>query len=304
MKYTKPPLSFKEQSDLLLSRGMIGDPAIIIDCLSSVSYYRLSGYWFHRKLPDNSFKTGTTFNVVWEQYRFDRALRLLVMDAVERVEVALRTQISFTHSQFYQDPFAYALNPVSLPFLGSDERTTFLNKIKDEIYRSRERFIDHFEKKYGDCHSCPPLWMASETMSFGSILKLYKGSDEVIRNNIAKFFQVPEEVLWSWLLALNTVRNICAHHGRLWNRPLGTKPKIPKVKMYPDWHHPVEITGDRLFGILAICGYCINRLAPKSQWFLRLQKLLEKYPRIPTRNMGFPEHWIDSPVWGMQKRER
>lgn len=88
MKYAKPPLTFEQQADQLIQRGLIADRGLLIERLSSVNYYRLSGYWFHRRLPDDSFKPGTTFAAVWDQYVFDRRLRLLVMDAVERIEIA------------------------------------------------------------------------------------------------------------------------------------------------------------------------------------------------------------------------
>lgn len=91
MKYTKPPLTFEQQANLLSSRGMTGDRAQIVDRLAVVNYYRLSGYWHtFRQLPEQTFKPNTSFEKVWERYAFDRRLRFLVMDAVERVEVALR----------------------------------------------------------------------------------------------------------------------------------------------------------------------------------------------------------------------
>jgi len=98
MKFTKPPLTFEQQADLLIQRGIIADRELLIQRLSSVNYYRLSGYWHHRKLPDDTFLPGTEFGVIWEQYVFDRQLRLLVMDAVERVEVAVWTQLSYHHA--------------------------------------------------------------------------------------------------------------------------------------------------------------------------------------------------------------
>jgi len=297
VKYTKSALSFDEQVDLLLSRGMLGDRAEMKERLACVSYYRLSGYWFHRKLPNNSFKPGTTFATVWDQYVFDRSLRLLMMDAVERIEISVRTQISYHHAQRFSDPFAYANAAGGLPELRPEERTTFLERTNDEMSRSHEQFVGHFKQKYGDFHDCLPIWMATEVMSFGGVLKLYKGSPRDVRNNVASYFGMPDEVIWSWLLSLNTLRNICAHHGRLWNRAMGTKPKMPKQRRYPEWHFPVMVTAERLFALLTISNYCLHRIAPGSHWSQRLVKLLTDHPRIPHRNMGFPENWLDCPIW-------
>ena len=102
MKYAKPPLTLEQQADQLLPRGMVGDRDVMIARLRSVSYYRLSGYWFPFRNADDSFKPGTSFEAVWNRYVFDRRLRLLVMDAIERIEVAVRSQLAHHHSLHYR----------------------------------------------------------------------------------------------------------------------------------------------------------------------------------------------------------
>ena len=115
MKYTKSPLTLEQQADLLLSRGMLGDRALMIDRLAVVNYYRLSGYWHpFRKQGDDAFRPGTTFEAVWDRYVFDRHLRLLVMDAIERIEVAVRTQLAYSLAHRQGDPFAYATDPTGI----------------------------------------------------------------------------------------------------------------------------------------------------------------------------------------------
>ncbi len=65
MKYSKPPLTFEDQADLLISRGMTGNRNDMISRLSAVNYYRLSGYWHtFRKLPEQMFQDGTTLEKV------------------------------------------------------------------------------------------------------------------------------------------------------------------------------------------------------------------------------------------------
>jgi abortive infection bacteriophage resistance protein len=96
---------------------------------------------------------------------------------------------------------------------------------------------------------------------------------------------------------VNTIRNICAHHSRLWNRELGNRPMIPRLEEFPDWHLPVQIRNERLFGILTILKHSMNRIAPQSQWALRFHQFLADYPDIPIADMGFPENWDQSPIW-------
>lgn len=297
MKYTKPPLTFEKQADLLLERGMEGDRRQIIERLSVVNYYRLSGYWhpFRESADCDAFKPGTCFENIWRRYTFDRRLRLIVMDAVERIEVAVRTQLAYHHSHLDGNPFSFVENPSHLPELTSEDRARFLEDLKRDAQNSKETFAEHFRKKYGDSHSYMPVWMSCEVMTFGGMLTFYRGSSVEIQKKISYFFSVTEEVFNSWLLTLNVIRNICAHHGRLWNRELGVKPKIPRKD--PRWHQPVEVTNHRIFSVLSICKFCLDKIAPQSQWPTRLKQMLSDYPEIPLGNMGFPTEWQNSPIW-------
>jgi len=95
MKYEKPALTFAEQANRLLSRGLVADHNELVNILKAVSYYRLSAYWHTFRIegdPDDRLRPGTTLTMVWNRYVFDRQLRLLVMDAIERVEVVVPEQ--------------------------------------------------------------------------------------------------------------------------------------------------------------------------------------------------------------------
>lgn len=297
MKYAKPPLTLEQQADQLLGRGMVGDRDLMIVRLRSVSYYRLSGYWFPFRNTDHSFRSGTSFDAVWNRYVFDRRLRLLVMDAIERIEVAVRSQLAHHHSLHY-GPFAYATDPGTLPKLTIKEHQDFLSHIEEETNRSRESFARHFQKKYGDCHRRLPIWMASEVTAFGSVLTFFRGAHRKEKRLVADMFGLPDAVFGSWLLTLHTIRNVCAHHGRLWNRELGVKPMIPLADDYPGWHDPVVVRNNRVFCVLTICCWCLRRIAPQSEWSERLRGLLARSANIPLPDMGFPANWEQCPIWG------
>ena len=297
LKYTKPSLNPEQQADLLIHRGMLGDRQLIIEKLKVVSYYRLSGYWYPFRNPDDTFREGTQFETVWQRYAFDRQLRLLVMDAIERIEIAIRSQLALHHSQLF-GPFGYAENPESLPdFKSSPDRAKFIERLSEETSRSREMFRGHFIAKYGDTHPHLPIWMLAEMMSMGSTLSMFKASPHKVKMLVAKPYAVPARVLESWLLCLNSVRNMCAHHARLWNRELGVKPWIPRAELYPEWHAPVAIPNNRIFSVLTICRHFMRALAPQSQWINRLQAKFAEFPDLPMRQMGFPENWRECPIW-------
>lgn len=296
MQYSKPPLTFEAQAELLLSRGLQADKDVLISRLHAVNYYRLSAYLYpFRQQSSDAFRANTTLDLVWNCYTFDRQLRILVMDAIERVEVAVRTQIAY-HFAHLHGAFGY-LDQALFPKLDVGRYERWLDYMKDEIDRSRETFIKHFQAKYGDCHDLPPLWMLCEVMSFGKMLTLFNGVDDDIRRLIAREYGIEDRILKSWLGALNVIRNICAHHGRLWNRELGYKPLIPKIQKYPQWHDPVGTPKHRIFAILTILKYLLKKIAPTSQWDCRFRDLLSRYPEIPLRAMGFPQQWGTHAIW-------
>ncbi len=260
-----------------------------------MNYYRLSEYLYPFRNADNeTFKPGTTFEMIWRRYTFDRRLRLLLLDAIERIEISVRTLLTYHFSHQY-GAFGHT-RQANLPKLEPMEYAKWLTQLQTETGRSQEIFVNHFQQKY-DEHEHLPLWMLCEVMSFGSTLTFFKGTSPEIKRKIAERYKIPDEVLRSWLRALNAVRNLCAHHGRLIGRELGYKPHIPNRRKYPDWHEPVSFTNNRVFVILTICRYLMRLIAPQSRWAALLFALLDEYKGIPREPMGFPKNWRQCPIW-------
>lgn len=295
MKYDKCPLSFEDQADRLIKRSLIVDRALLIDRLKNVNYYRLSGYLYPYRHSNDNFKSGTTFEKVWRHYTFDRRLRLIFMDAIERFEVSIKTQLIYALAHT-TGAFGYA-NSGNFSRISTEDHERLIKTITDEVDRSKEKFVGHFKTKYGDCHQHLPIWLVGEIMSFGCALTIYKGIPDQNKREIATNYGIPDAVLKSWIQTINVIRNICAHHSRLWNRELGVKPFIPRKKKYPEWHEPVAICQNRIFGILTILHYLLRIIAPQSKWKSRLCGLLDEYPEISRWSMGFPDNWKESPLW-------
>ncbi len=297
MKYEKPALSFEQQADQLLSRGLIAERATLVERLAAVSYYRLSAYWYtfrDANATDEKLLEGTSLDMVWGRYVFDRQLRIIVMDAVERVEVAIRTQIVNRHTTIHS-PFAY-LDRATLPGIRVEAHRELLAKIRNEARKSKDDFVVHYFGKYTSEVDLP-LWMACELMTFGSLLTLFTGISTRMKKDVAHHYGVPVPVLGSWLRSLNQVRNACAHHARLWNRMFGVRAVVPEKETDPAWHTPVAVEGDRLFTILTILHYLLRQVAPNSHWKDRLIALFAQHPSVPLRFMGFPENWQECPMW-------
>lgn len=107
----KPVKTITDQISLLKSRGMsFSDENQASHYLSHISYYRLKGYWWdmQKDRVNHIFYPDSVFETVIERYNFDRYLRLILFDAIERIEIALRTKmiyhLSLTYgTNWYQD---------------------------------------------------------------------------------------------------------------------------------------------------------------------------------------------------------
>ncbi len=295
---------YADQLQLLQQRGLVveNEPKAI-HLLEVISYYRLSGYWYPMLADkqNHQFKFGSSFEAAFNIYKFDRELRLLVLRELEKIEVAVRAKmiyvLSLSHGAFwYSDPSNF-----SKP----DRHADTLSKIGAEISRSDEDFIQAFYRNYSD--SLPPCWMTLEVSSFGILSSLYSnlnpGRD---KRAIASYFGLTDSVLASWLHSIVYLRNLCAHHSRLWNREMRIQPIIPRSprKLFitqltytsPDSGMSLPLNSKAYF-ILSMIIYLMNTINPKHSVHQRFKMLLGKYPNIDTRAMGFPDSWQSEPLW-------
>lgn len=299
MKYEKDALNFEDQAQRLLDRGLEADKEELIHRLRAVSYYRLSGYLHpFRDRDSDAYLPGTSLAVVWDRYCFDRRLRVLMLDAIERVEVAVRTQLVY-HFAHAHGPFGHCREE-NLPELSIAKYIEWREGLRMETDRSKEAFKTHFFKKYEERNL--PIWMAAELMSMGSMLTFYNGIEGSIGSEVAAHFDMPDEQLQTWLRSLYAARNICAHHSRLWNRVLGYAPGLPQKNKHPDWHLKDEnkknvLTNNRVGILLMICRKFLHQISTTSRWRDRVENLFDEYPEIPVQDMGLPHDWRQHPLW-------
>lgn len=301
MKFNKPALTVDKQLDLLRRRGMaVADRAIALHHLEHISYYRLRAYWLPSEAPathgrDHAFRAGTRFETIIDLYSFDRKLRLLVMDAIERVEVSLRTRWAYVLVHRY-GPHAY-LNAAL--FRKATRHAKCLTRLQEELERSRETFVLHYNQKYTD-PELPPLWAVSELLTFGQ-LSLWFGNlaDGAARVEIVRPYELDEQIIGSFAHHLAYVRNVCAHHMRLWNREMTIGMKLA---VRPKWLGEIfnpELP-KRLYNTLIMLAYMMNRISPASRWRASLLALLEEHPAVDLAAMGFPDGWQQVAIWQLR----
>jgi len=166
--------------------------------------------------------------------------------------------------------------------------------------QSHEEFVRHFDDKY----SPPmPIWMACELWDFGMMSRLYSGLKAPDKQVIAVRFSVPNGgFLESWLRALNVIRNIVAHHARLWNRLLGVAPALPRRNVLPSFdvfQSRPDLT-KRVYAILCILAHLLGVINPTSGWKDRVVALASAFPSMPhakLSDMGFPLDWQTHSFW-------
>lgn len=295
--FTKPSLSISDQLSLMEARGLIvTDRAAAEHALTHISYYRLRAYWYYFEVdptnPAHALKPGTTLDHVLALYDFDRRLRLLINDGVERIEVAARGSWAH-HLAMAYGPHGY-LDPTL--YSPSHRYARNMTQLQDEVDRSHDSFIAHYKTTYGN-PPLPPVWMAAEVMSFGLLSKwigtLARKRD---RQAIARQMGLSERVLTSFLHHLATVRNICAHHGRLWNRRLTVTTIMPSSP--PDLATAMNASASRqIYTTLTIMLHVMAIIAPASDWRNRLIDLIEGHPTGDFTAMGFPVIWRTHTLW-------
>lgn len=303
-KYNKPALTFEQQLNHLVSRGLqVDNHSDALQQLASISYYRLSAYWYPFRKRNiegdvvSFFVPHSNFKQVIDLYEFDRKLRLLVLDALERVEVSVRTQITY-HMGHKYGAFGY-LDPQN--FHERFNHTQWISRLNGEIHRSSDEFVNHYKTKYTDFPNIP-IWMLTEVMSFGSLSFFYEGLRNARESGIedkrivADYFNLHHKRLGNWLHTLTYVRNVCAHHSRLWNRKLAIRPDKAKQA---EWLPPVTPRSDRIFYILLILRQLLRVSGNGNEWAMEVSQLIKPIIEIDSYRiaMGIPGDWVEHPIW-------
>ncbi len=300
MIYDKRALNIAEQLDLLQSRGLIiSNPVKASQYLYNISYYRLAGYWWPLQSDKvkHTFKAGATFEMVIHLYNFDAELRLLLFGVIEKIEISLRTKLIYELSHAYG---AWWFQQTEL-FQNVPEHIKSLDKLREEVSRSKEAFMKEHKKSYKKDGRFPPAWKSLELTSFGGLSKIYGNLKNTIpeKDTIAQSFgAVNHTYLPSWLQSIAHIRNICAHHGRLWNKNLTGTVKLlkkPPHHWITDVPKPHEF--QKLYVHLCVMRYLLNTIHPHNQMSKHLQDLFAKYPNVDEAALGMKHNWRTEKLW-------
>ena len=301
------PRSIEEQIRLLRSRGMqFKSETFAKESLSHISYFRLKYYWkdMRDEETDHDFLPDAIFEDVIARYNFDRNLRLILFDAIEIIEVALRAKIINVLSQTTGSGLWYLDESLF-------EREDYHLKFVLDLKREFERCSEPFAKEYLARHSQwdretlggdnPDAWMILEVATFGTLSMMYKNLKSQLpqRAMIANEFGLySARDLSSWLEAISVLRNIVAHHARLWNRNLAKQIVNVNACRYGWLNTPLsEVQKKKPYGVISAMLYLCHAVCPDNQIKERVLLLLENSKDIPYSKLGFVGGWRNEPIW-------
>jgi len=292
----------EDQLEKMIERGLIvEDKDEAKHYLRQIGYYRLCGYTlpFQRGgvgCDRHEFRKPIEFRKILEIYVFDRKLRLLLLDTIERIEVSFRAALSNSIAQcptphWYQNSSLFNLETnCHDPLIDELKRQIVHNASTPEKVAQRDIHIRHYYDNYYE-PDMPPSWMVFETISFGTISRIFKGLHKSKTTEVCEPLRVNHDVLGSWMHAISYLRNLCAHHKRVWNKTLTIKPAIARK-------HKTKFQGNnKIYGVMVVVQILLEQVAPDNTWAERLGELLDEYRDIPLEDMGIPSDWRDKPFW-------
>lgn len=316
----KQYLTVDEQISLLKSRGMQldGEPE---RWLRAVNYYRLSGYWYvYRAVVTrdgtfaraDEFQEGTTFSAVTALYEFDRKLRTLVYDGIERIEVALRSHVSYVLGA--RDPLAHE-DPTT--FRTEFDHAAWMTKARVRVARTARSsaYIRHHTDRYG---GDIPIWVLVDVLDFADVSMLFEalraGDQYKVAEGLGIKFDLDQlgssqrrkalknHPLARWLEQLTVLRNITAHHGRLWNRTL-VPAATSAMRTVSGLESLPAGQSEDVFGALSVVATILETTSPGARWVARvvdeMDSIFGMHAQRSPNEMGFPDSWRTLSIWSV-----
>ena len=296
INYSKTCTFPQDLIPLLKQRGLvIPNEQKAVSYLTNIGYFRLSAYFYpllKEPKSDHLFKEGTTFDMALDMYRFDRKLRILLFNEMEKIEVAIRSAMNNLISDALSDVF-WMTDPKNFNNPVIFAKT--IDIIHSEISKTKEEFIVHFQNKYSDPY--PPTWMLAEIIPLGVLCNLYNNlTKKMVLKKIASQFRLPLPVFSSWMVSLVNLRNMCGHHTRLWNKENPLIPAPLKSPAFP-WINSSLTNTKRIYYRICIIKYLLFTVSPNNRFTQKLKSLLSEYPTVDIKAMGFPADRQSEPLW-------
>ncbi|MDR0907731.1 MAG: Abi family protein [Rikenellaceae bacterium] len=294
--YTKQCTLPADLVPILKGRGLaINDEPLAVNYLTNIGYFRLSAYLrplLKEPKDAHTYKEDATFEKAMNMYRFDRKLRLLLFNEIEKIEVAVRSALVnlashdlgtvfwMTDSQYFHDKSHF---------------DSTLALINSELGRTKEDFILHFKAKYSEPY--PPVWMIAEILPLGVLTNIYRNlASQRLKKQIASHFGLTSPAFESWVQVIANLRNLCGHHSRVWNRESGLLPADLAKPVHP-WIDASKTDFRRVYCRICMVKYILFTVSPNNCFTQKIKNLIAEFPTVDPGAMGFPADWETEPLW-------
>ena len=296
ISYPHPSLTVTEQINLLQAKGLlISEPDAAEHWLSHISYFRFKNYSYSFKDYKNAggnYFPGTSFKTIKDLYAFDKKLRISVFDAIENIEISVKTRISNIMSGAY-GPHWYLDYRHFFSGRGFNHQK-FLKHIKDGLLQTSEPILQHYRKTYDPIF--PPSWMLMEMITFRTLSIMFENLvPSAQKVQICNSFNLIKRQLVSWLQCFSFIRNKCAHHARLVYSKAIFPPSLPKRenrKFLAD-----DIDNTTLYAVLSCLQYMLTICNPTSPFKQNILSLTSEFPLINLQKLGFTPNWKQEKLW-------
>ena len=302
------PRTIEEQVSLLRAKGLeFEDLSEAKALLARISYFRLKYFWTDLidESTEGNFLPDASFDMVMKRYNFDHNLRLVLFDAIEMIEVALRAKVIHHMSRVACNGLWYLDSSL---FEDADRHQEFVLNLKYEFERSTEpfakKYIENHPNWKGDSFDGdnPDAWMIIEVATFGTLSKMYKNLKNQLpqKSAIANDFGLYSSREFSnWIEIISLMRNIIAHHSRLWNRALGKKISNIKGHKHPWLNNDFsEMQKKKPYAVACALVYLCKTVSGSNSIRDKVKALFDFCSSsIPVYKIGIPTNWKNEPLW-------
>ena len=231
------------------------------EALLDIGFYRLGFYSFpfEKSFPNlnnrsHKYKPNTSFTDVLDLYYFDYDLRKILTYYLNRIEVNLRTFITYTVSNHYKESPTWFVD-------SSVMKSNYIADFEEKVYKTiRENPVikRHHNKYINDRFA--PAWKTIEFMTLGNLCSLFNNlKDEQLKISIARHYQCGLGVFINYMETIRVIRNSCAHGSCIYNISLAKAVRRSK-------HVPItEDTRHNIRGVISVVRYILGIISANRQ---------------------------------------
>lgn len=280
--YNKPHATAAQRVAHLRARGLVvARPNVAARKIDMIGYERLRIYFLSRRqlsiLPDRPFVPGTTYKDILRLYECDRLLREACFAAVGQFELLFRNSVSEALSDAFGSHPYYEI----AAFRDAAANLQAIQSFAKVYDQSRDQRAKHYRQTYAP-PALPPIWTMKEFLTFGATSRIFQCLEGTLRTKVAAEFGVAsDQTFINWLECLVDLRNMCAHHDRLFNRSFQKQPSRLRRANVP------IARPNKLKAILECLDFLLINRGVKSDVTAKVGNIISRFAEMSPAEAGY-----------------